>query len=45
MEMVRSMLTTKNLSNEYWAKEVEGAVYILNIWITKSVKNRVTQEA
>jgi hypothetical protein len=45
MEMARSMLTTKNLSNEYWAEAVGTIVYILNRCLTKSVKNRVPQEA
>ena len=45
MEMVHSMLTGKHLSNEYWVEAVATVVYILNICLTKSVKNRVPQEA
>jgi hypothetical protein len=45
MEMARSMLTTKNLSNEYWDEAVATAVYILNKCLTKSVENRIPQEA
>jgi hypothetical protein len=36
-----NMLTTKHLSNEYWDEAVATAIYILNICLTKSVKNRV----
>jgi hypothetical protein len=43
--MVRSMLKTKDLSNEYWAEAVAIAVYILNKCLTKSVKNIIPQEA
>jgi transposase InsO family protein len=45
MEMTCSMLATKHLSNEYWAKAVATRVYIMNMCLTKSVKNKVTQEA
>ena len=45
MEMARSMLVAKNLSNEYWGEAVATAVYIMNQCLTKSVKNNVHQEA
>jgi hypothetical protein len=45
MEMARSMLKGKNLSNEYWAEAVACAVYILNRSPTKIVRNMVPQEA
>jgi ubiquinone biosynthesis protein Coq4 len=45
MEMVRSMLAAKHLSNEYWDEAVENAVYTMNKCLTKTVKNRVPQEA
>jgi hypothetical protein len=45
MEMARSMLTAKHLSNEYWAEAVATAIYILNRCLTKSVKNRIPQGA
>jgi hypothetical protein len=45
MEMVCSMLAAKHLSNEYWVEAVATAVYIMNICLTKSVKNKVPQEA
>jgi hypothetical protein len=45
MKMARIMLVAKHLSNEYWDEVVATAVYILNICLTKSMKNRVPQEA
>jgi len=45
MEMAWSMLKTKHLSNDYLDEEVAIAVYILNKSTTKSVNNRVPQEA
>jgi hypothetical protein len=45
MEMVWSMLATKHLSNEYWDEAIEHVVYIMNRGPTKSVKNKVPQEA
>jgi transposase InsO family protein len=45
METMCSMLVVKHLLNEYWDEAVENAVYILNICPTKSVKNKVSQEA
>jgi hypothetical protein len=45
MEMVHSMLATEHLSNEYWDEEVATLLCILNIRPTKSVKNKVPQEA
>jgi hypothetical protein len=43
MEMACSMLATKHFSKEYWVEVVETAVYIMNRFPTKSVKNRVPQ--
>ena len=43
--MVRSMLKEKHFPNEYWAKVVNCAVYILNRFPTKAVMNRVSEEA
>ena len=43
--MSRSMLAAKHLPSEYWGEEVANAVYIMNHFPTKSVKNKVPQEA
>jgi hypothetical protein len=45
MEITCNILTTKHFSNEYWVEEVATSVYILNRCLTKSVKNKVPQEA
>jgi hypothetical protein len=45
MEMACNMLVAKYLSNEYWVEAVAIAVYILNIYPTKSVNNKVPEEA
>ena len=45
MEMARSMMAAKYLPNEYWGEAVATAVYIMNRCPTKSVKNKVPQEA
>jgi hypothetical protein len=45
MEMARSMLKGKNLSNEYWAEAVACAVYILNMSPTKIVRGMIPQQA
>jgi hypothetical protein len=45
MEMVRIMLETKHLSNEYWDDGLAIVVYIINRCLTKSVKNKVPQES
>jgi len=45
MNMVRSMLKGINLSNEYWAEAVACAIYVINISPTKSVMNKVTEQA
>ena len=45
MDMVRSMLKAKHLPNEYWAEAVHCATYVLNKCPTKSVMNRVPEEA
>jgi hypothetical protein len=43
--MACSMLAAKHLSNEYWDEAIVTAVYIMNKCLTKSVKNKVSQEA
>jgi hypothetical protein len=43
--MACSMLAAKHLSNEYWVEEIATEVYIINKCLTKSVKNKVPQEA
>jgi len=45
MDMARSMLKAKHLPNDYWAEAVHCAAYILNRCPTKSVMNRVLEEA
>eukprot|EP00253_Pinus_taeda_P023123 PITA_23123 len=45
MDMARSMLKAKHLSNDYWAEAVNCVAYILNKCPTKEVMNRVPEEA
>ena len=45
MEMERSMMKAKHIPNEYWAEALACVVYILNLPPTKSVKDKVPQEA
>ena len=45
MDMVRSMLKAKHFPNEYWAEAVNCAAYILTRCLTKSLMNRVPEEA
>jgi len=45
MNMVRSILKGRNLSNGYWAEEVACAIYVVNRSPTKSVMNRVPEQA
>ena len=45
MNMARSMMKEKHISNEYWGDVVTCSVYILNISPTKSVKDRVPEKA
>ena len=45
MNMARSMMKEKHLSNEYWGDIVTCSVYILNIIPTKSMTDRVPQQA
>eukprot|EP00253_Pinus_taeda_P013003 PITA_13003 len=40
MNMVRSMLKGRNLSNEYWAEVVACVIYAINRYPTNSVMNR-----
>lgn len=44
MEMERSVLKTKKLSNDFWAEAVACVVYILNKSPTKSVQNKIPHE-
>ena len=44
MDMVHNMMTTKHLSNKYWYEAVTSSIYIMNRCLTKSVKNKVSQE-
>ena len=39
------MFEAKHFSNEYWAEGVATAVYIMNRCPTKSMKNKIPQEA
>jgi len=45
MEMERSMLKVKHLPNDYSAKVVSCATYILNRCLTKRIQNVVLEEA
>ncbi|KAL6327307.1 hypothetical protein AAG906_018760 [Vitis piasezkii] len=45
VEMARSMMKAKNLSNHFWAEGVATAVYLLNISPTKVVLNKTPYEA
>ena len=45
MEMAHNMLAAKHLPNEYWGEAITTATYIMNRCPTKSVKNKVPQEA
>ena len=43
--MACNMLVAKNFPNEYWGEAVATTIYIMNWCPTKSVKNKVPQEA
>ena len=45
MNMARSMMKEKHISNEYWGDIITCSVYILNGRPTKSVKDRLPQQA
>jgi transposase InsO family protein len=45
LDMVRSMLKSKNMPKEFWAKAVRCAVYLQNRCPTASLKNITPQEA
>jgi hypothetical protein len=45
MDMARSMLKEKHLSNEYWGDAVLFPVFILNRGLTKTVRDRVPRES
>ncbi|KAL4335379.1 hypothetical protein GQ457_07G009100 [Hibiscus cannabinus] len=45
LNMVQSMLKSKNVPKEFWAEAVECAVYLLNRCKTPSLKNITPQEA
>ena len=40
VEMARSMLIEKGLSNTFWAEAVNTTIYLLNIYLTKAVFNK-----
>ena len=43
--MARIMLVAKHFPNEYWGEAVATTIYIMNRCLTKTVKNKVIQEA
>lgn len=45
MEMARSNLKVKNLSNEYWVEALSCVVYILNKSPPKISRNMIPQQA
>ena len=45
MNMARSMLSHKKLSNEYWAEAVGCSVYLLNRSPTVTVQDKIPEEA
>ena len=45
VEMARSLLKAKGLSNEFWAEAVAIAIYLLNLSPTKAVQNQTPYEA
>lgn len=45
MNMVRSMLKGRNLSNEYWAEVVACAIYVINRSPTRIVVNKFPEQA
>jgi hypothetical protein len=45
MDMAQRMLKEKHISNEYWGDAVLCSIFILNRCPTKTVRNRVSQEA
>ncbi|TYK21566.1 Retrovirus-related Pol polyprotein from transposon TNT 1-94 [Cucumis melo var. makuwa] len=45
VEMARSMLQMKGLSNDFWAEAVSTSIYLLNISPTKIVMNKTPFEA
>lgn len=44
VEMVRCMMHTQGLSNFYWSKAIQTAVYLLNISYTRSLANLTSYE-
>nr|KYP59938.1 Copia protein [Cajanus cajan] len=45
MEMARSMLKEKGLPNTFWAEAIYTAVYLLNRYPTKAVRDKTPIEA
>ncbi|GJR65954.1 retrovirus-related pol polyprotein from transposon TNT 1-94 [Tanacetum coccineum] len=45
LNMVRSMLKSKNMPKDFWAEAVDCAVYLLNRCPSKSLDNKTPQEA
>jgi len=44
VEMARSMLQARRLSNQFWAEVVSAAVYLLNLSPTRAVMNKTPYE-
>ena len=44
MDMVRSMLKTKNMPKEFWAEAVQCAVYTQNRWPHSALEMKTPQE-
>ncbi|OMO69396.1 Integrase, catalytic core [Corchorus capsularis] len=45
LKMTRSMLKTKKMPKEFWAQDVDCAVYLLNKCTTRAVENKTPLEA
>ena len=45
MEMAYNMMEDKHLPNEYWVEVDANTIYIMKRCPTKSMKNKVPQEA
>jgi hypothetical protein len=45
MNMARSLLNAKKISNEYWGEAVACSIYILNLSPTSGVKNQFPQKS
>lgn len=45
LNLVRSMLQTKNIPKKFWTEAVDCAIYLLNRWKTSSLENITPQKA